>query len=74
MIEDFTNMVEKSLNLSEPWYVKGTEFHPEEPAIHIFLDIKNGRKFSARNAAEKRRDMATSRTSAFGGMGRKGGQ
>lgn len=45
MIEDFTNMVEKSLNLSEPWYVKGTEFHSEEPAIHIFLDIKKRAKF-----------------------------
>lgn len=35
MIEDFKNMVEKSLNLSEPWYVKGAEFHADEPAIHI---------------------------------------
>lgn len=45
MIEDFTNMVEKSLNLSEPWHVKGTEFHPKEPAIHIFLDIRKRAKF-----------------------------
>lgn len=46
MIEDFKNMVEKSLNLSEPWYVKGTEFHPEEPAIHIFLDIRKRAKIA----------------------------
>lgn len=41
MIEDFKNMVEKSLNLSEPWYVKGAEFRAEEPAIHIYIGIKN---------------------------------
>lgn len=29
MIEDFKNMVEKSLNLREPWYVKGAEFHAQ---------------------------------------------
>lgn len=37
MVEDFKDMVEKSLNLSEPWYVKGAEFHANEPAIHIFI-------------------------------------
>lgn len=46
MIEDFTKMVEKSLNLSEPWYVKGTEFHTEESAIHIFLDIRKRAKIA----------------------------
>ena len=39
MIEDFKNMVEKSLNLSEPWYVKGAEFHADEPAIHIYIGV-----------------------------------
>ncbi len=40
MVEDFKNMVESGLKLSEPWYVEGTEFHSEEPAIHIFVEIK----------------------------------
>lgn len=52
MVEDFKDMVEKSLNLSEPWYVKGAEFHANEPAIHIFIDVKNGRGLLAQNAAE----------------------
>lgn len=39
MIEDFKNMVEKSLNLREPWYVKGAEFHADEPAIHIYIGV-----------------------------------
>ena len=39
MIEDFKNMVEKSLNLREPWYVKGAEFHADEPAIHIYIEV-----------------------------------
>lgn len=39
MIEDFKNMVEKSLNLSEPWYVKGAEFQANEPAIHIYVEV-----------------------------------
>lgn len=40
MVEEFKNMVESSLNLSEPWYVEGTEFHSEEPAIHIYVGIR----------------------------------
>lgn len=39
MMEDFKNMVEKSLNLSESWYVKGAEFHANEPAIHIYVEV-----------------------------------
>ena len=69
MVKDFKNMVEKSLNLSEAWYVKGAEFHAEEPAKHISIDVKkSGRELLARNAAEQRKDTATNRASVFGGM------
>ncbi len=42
MVEDLKNMMESSLNLKEPWYVKGAEFHSEEPAIHIYVGVKKG--------------------------------
>ncbi len=42
MVDDLKNMMESSLNLKGPWYVKGAEFHSEEPAIHICVGVKNG--------------------------------
>ncbi len=46
MVEDLKNMMESSLNLSEPWYVKGAEFHSEEPAIHIYVEVKKGARIA----------------------------
>lgn len=45
-MEDFKNIVEKSLNLSEPWSVEGSEFHAEEPAIHIYVGVKKGARIA----------------------------
>ncbi len=46
MIENFKGMIESSLGLTEPWYVKGIEFHESEPAIHIYVEVKKGARIA----------------------------
>lgn len=38
--KNFTAMIAGSLNLSEPWYVEGAEFRPEEQEVHIYVNIR----------------------------------
>lgn len=40
MIDNFEKMIEGSLQLEEPWYVSGAEFKEEEPAIHIYVKVR----------------------------------
>ena len=39
MVENFDKMLAGSLRLEDPWYIIGTEFNEEEPAIHIHVGI-----------------------------------
>lgn len=45
MIENFEKMIEGSLQLEEPWYVEGAEFKEEEPAIHIYVNVRKKAQF-----------------------------
>ena len=38
--KNFTAMIAGSLNLSEPWYVEGAEFRPEEQEVHIYVNVR----------------------------------
>ncbi len=37
MIENFKGMIESGLELTEPWYAKGAEFHESEPALREWI-------------------------------------
>lgn len=40
MMKDFDKMLAGSLQLEEPWYIKGAEFLEEEGAIHVYVGIR----------------------------------
>lgn len=40
MIKDFDKMLAGSLQLEEPWYIKGAEFREDEGAIHVSVGIR----------------------------------
>ena len=42
MMKDFDKMLAGSLQLEEPWYIKGAEFRAEEGAIHVNVGIRPG--------------------------------
>jgi len=40
MHENFVKMIAGSLDLEEPWYIKGAEFKEEEKSVHIYVRIR----------------------------------
>lgn len=53
MIENFDKIIEGSLQLKEPWYVSGAEFKEEEPAIHIYVKVRERARISCPICGEK---------------------
>ncbi len=48
MVNGFTDMIAGSLNLTEPWYVEGAEFLPEEQEVHIYVGVREDAVFACR--------------------------
>lgn len=46
MFGNFTQMIAGSLNLSEPWYIKGAEFDTGVNEFHIHVDVRDDAKFT----------------------------
>ena len=46
MVDGFEEMMSGSLGLEEPWYIEKAEFDPEEPAMHIYVKIRDKAKIS----------------------------
>lgn len=45
MVNNFTEMIAGSLNLSEPWYVAGAEFDPTAQEVHIYVAVRENAEF-----------------------------
>ena len=39
-IDTMAKMMAGSLGLTEPWYIAGAEFHEDELALHIYVDVR----------------------------------
>lgn len=49
MVNNFTEMIAGSLNLSEPWYVAGAEFDPSAQEVHIHVAVRENAEFVCPN-------------------------
>lgn len=52
MIENFDKLLSGSLQLEEPWYIKGAEFREEEGAIHIYAGLREGTRLACPNCGK----------------------
>lgn len=53
MVDNFTEMIAGSLNLKEPWYIKGAEFSVEKREVHIYVGIREGAVFACPNCGRE---------------------
>lgn len=47
MVDNFTDMIAGSLNLSDPWYAEGAKFSLEKKEVHIYVNVREGQSLSA---------------------------